>query len=103
KSLSLIQYSSQEEVETYPDLNSETVQKAMRLLTKAAKSENSDAIYLLGELNFVLLSTTFCNSNPKYGNYSKANYNEAFKWFQKSAQKYGNPTALHLLGFMHAT
>ena len=103
KSLSLIQYSSQDELATYTDANLQTVQKAMRLLRKAAKSENSDAIYLLGELNFVLLSTTFSNTNPKYGNYSEVNYREAFKWFEKSAQKDGNATALHLLGFMHAT
>jgi hypothetical protein len=53
KSLSFIQYSSQEQPLTSSDTSSERVSEAMQLLSKAAKSENSDAIYLLGELNFV--------------------------------------------------
>ena len=53
KSLSFIHYSSQEEPLASSDTRSSTASKAMQLLKKAAKSENSDAIYLLGELSFV--------------------------------------------------
>jgi SEL1 protein len=74
----------------------------MRLLTKAAKADNPDAMYLLGELNFVIPQPTI-RLTLQYGNYSQANYVEAFKWFQKLAQHDGNSTALHLLGFMYAT
>ena len=55
KTLSFIKYSSQEEALVFSDTKSENLKRAMELLTKAAKFENSDAIYLLGELNFVHL------------------------------------------------
>jgi hypothetical protein len=54
ESWSFIQYTSQEEPLVPTDITSQNVTKAMQLLAKAAESENSDAIYLLGELNFVL-------------------------------------------------
>jgi TPR repeat protein len=53
KSLSFLQYSSQEEPLTSSDGRQTNLKKAMQLLTKAAESDNPDAMYLLGELNFV--------------------------------------------------
>lgn len=53
RSLSFLQSLSQEEPLVSLEA-SENIKTAMQLLTKAAESENSDARYLLGELNFVL-------------------------------------------------
>jgi hypothetical protein len=53
KSLSFIQYTSLEESVSSGDPRSDSYKKAIQLLSKAAESENSDAMYLLGELNFV--------------------------------------------------
>jgi hypothetical protein len=53
KSLSFIQYSSQEEPAPIHDARGDSVKKAMGLLSKAAEADNRDALYLLGELNFV--------------------------------------------------
>jgi hypothetical protein len=55
KSLSLIQYTSQEEPLSTHDPRAESVKKAMHLLSKAAEADNPDALFLLGELNFVYL------------------------------------------------
>ena len=52
KSLSFLQSFSQEEPLTSPEHTS-NLNKAIQFLTKAAESENSDALFLLGELNFV--------------------------------------------------
>jgi hypothetical protein len=51
--MSFLQYSSQEEPLTTHKEKYDTLEKAMDLLTKAAEKQNSDALYLLGELNFV--------------------------------------------------
>jgi hypothetical protein len=53
KSFSFLRYSSQEEPLRSFDSRQTNLKKAMQLLTKAAESDNSDAMYLLGELNFV--------------------------------------------------
>ena len=53
KSFSFLQSLSQEEPLTSSDSRQNNLRKAMQLLTKAAESDNSDAMYLLGELNFV--------------------------------------------------
>jgi hypothetical protein len=53
KSLSFIQYSSQEEPVTIHDSRGDHVKKAIGLLAKAAEADNPDALFLLGELNFV--------------------------------------------------
>jgi hypothetical protein len=53
KSLSFIQYSSQEEPLSYDDTTQEYYDNALQLLAKAGEMGNSDAMYLLGELNFV--------------------------------------------------
>jgi TPR repeat protein len=53
KSLSFLQSLSQEEPLTSSDSRQNNLRKAMQLLQKAAESDNSDAMYLLGELNFV--------------------------------------------------
>lgn len=53
KSLSFIQYSSQEQPVTLHDSRGDNVKKAMGLLSKAAEADNPDALFLLGELNFV--------------------------------------------------
>lgn len=60
KSLSFLQSSSQEEPVSSSDGRQTQVRKAMQLLTKAAESDNLDAMYLLGELNFVFtVATTY--------------------------------------------
>jgi TPR repeat protein len=53
KSLSFLRSLPQEEPLTSSDSRQNNLRKAMQLLQKAAESENSDAMYLLGELNFV--------------------------------------------------
>jgi hypothetical protein len=53
KSISFLQYSSQEEPLTPHTEKHDTLERAISLLTKAAEQQNSDALYLLGELNFV--------------------------------------------------
>ncbi|KAH0564943.1 hypothetical protein GP486_001663 [Trichoglossum hirsutum] len=64
---------------------------AVRLLEDAARDNNSDAIYLLGEMNF-------------YGKYSHPrNYSEAFRRYHDLATLTGNSTAQHMIGFMYAT
>ena len=54
KSLSFLQYTSQEEpLSSSTDPKADNLAKVMELLSKAAKADNADAMYLLGELNFV--------------------------------------------------
>ena len=53
KSVSFLQYSSQEEPLMSHTEKHDTLENAMSLLNKAAEMQNSDALYLLGELNFV--------------------------------------------------
>ena len=65
--------------------------KAVKLLQSAAKANNSDAIYLLAEMNF-------------YGNFTHPrNYKEAFRWYHELSSLTGNNTAQHMVGFMYAT
>lgn len=64
---------------------------SLPVLRHAAQQNNSDAMWLLGEMNF-------------YGNFSHAqNYGEAFKWFERLATYNGNSSAQHIVGFMYAT
>lgn len=53
KSITVLQYSAQEEPLTHHSEKHDTLEQAMSLLSKAAEKQNSDALYLLGELNFV--------------------------------------------------
>ena len=53
KSLSFIQYTPQEEPLSTHDYRGKNIKKAMDLLRKAAETDNPDALFLLGELNFV--------------------------------------------------
>ncbi|KAI4130823.1 MAG: hypothetical protein LQ347_003229 [Umbilicaria vellea] len=65
--------------------------KAVQLLEGAARVNNSDAIYLLAEMNF-------------YGNYTHPrNYKEAFRRYQELSSLTGNNTAQHMVGFFYAT
>ncbi|KAL9581549.1 MAG: hypothetical protein Q9212_003835 [Teloschistes hypoglaucus] len=62
--------------------------EAVRLLEGAAKENETDAIFLLAEMNF-------------FGNYTHPrNYKEAF---QKYNNLVGNSSAQHMIGFMYAT
>ncbi|WEW54811.1 ERAD-associated protein [Emydomyces testavorans] len=64
---------------------------AVGLLESAANDSNSDAIYLLADMNF-------------YGNYTHSrNYSKAFQHYEKLAKLTGNSTAQYMLGFMYAT
>ncbi|KAG5663747.1 hypothetical protein KAF25_006332 [Fusarium avenaceum] len=64
---------------------------AVDLLEKAAKQNNSDALYLLAEINF-------------FGNYSHPrNLDVAFNNYYQLASVYGNSTAQYMLGVYHST
>ena len=64
---------------------------AVRLLESAARDNNSDAIFLLAEMNF-------------YGNFTyPRNYKEAFRRYQELSSFTGNITAQYMIGFMYAT
>ncbi|KMP07440.1 ERAD-associated protein [Coccidioides immitis] len=74
-----------------PRKMSSQLKDAVSLLESAAKDDNSDAIYLLAEMNF-------------YGNYTHPrNYSKAFQHYEKLAKLTGNSTAQYMLGFMYAT
>ncbi|KAI1965363.1 ERAD-associated protein [Ophidiomyces ophidiicola] len=65
--------------------------EALALLDGAANDGNSDAIYILADMNF-------------YGNYSHPrNYPKAFQHYERLAKLTGNSTAQYMLGFMYAT
>ncbi|KAA8575524.1 hypothetical protein MFRU_002g00310 [Monilinia fructicola] len=67
------------------------VAEAVQLLEQAADVNNSDAIYLLAQMNF-------------YGNYSyPKDYSEAFRRYNQLASLDGNSSAQHMIGFMYAT
>jgi hypothetical protein len=53
KSISFLQYASQEEP-LATGSKTETYQRALSLLTEAAEAGNEEAIYLLAEINFVI-------------------------------------------------
>ncbi|KAK0734445.1 hypothetical protein B0T26DRAFT_670739 [Lasiosphaeria miniovina] len=64
---------------------------AAKLLEESARQNNSDALYLLAELNF-------------YGNYSHPkNFKAAFDYYHKLSALNGNASALHMLGLMYST
>jgi hypothetical protein len=56
KSMSFLRYSSQEEPLSYDDGKTKDYERAVQLLTKAGEMGNSEAMYLLGDLNFVPLN-----------------------------------------------
>lgn len=65
--------------------------KAVKLLESAANKNNSDAIFLLAEMNF-------------YGNFTHPrNFREAFRRYEELASSTGNSSSQHMLGFMYAT
>ena len=64
---------------------------AVRLLERAAKQKNPDAIYLLAEMSF-------------YGNFTyPRNLKEAYQRYYELASLNGNSSAQHMVGFMSAT
>ncbi|MCJ1403936.1 ERAD-associated protein [Xylographa trunciseda] len=70
---------------------SKPLAKAVRLLESAARENNSDAIFLLAEMNF-------------YGNFTHPrNYGEAFRRYHELSALTGNSSAQHMVGFMYAT
>ena len=77
--------------QTEPVQLPQPLSKAVRLLEDAAAENNTDAIYMLAELNF-------------YGNYTHpVNYERAFEKYKQLAELDGNSTAQYMLGFMYAT
>lgn len=63
----------------------------MQLLEQAAQQNNSDALYLLAEMNF-------------FGNHSHPrNLGAAFTHYQQLASVHGNSTAQYMLGIYHST
>ncbi|RDW87720.1 hypothetical protein BP5796_03414 [Coleophoma crateriformis] len=65
--------------------------EGVRLLEQAAQMNNSDAIFLLAQMNF-------------FGNFTHPkDYMEAFNRYQQLATISGNSSAQHMLGFMYAT
>ncbi|KAL8954752.1 MAG: hypothetical protein Q9183_006950, partial [Haloplaca sp. 2 TL-2023] len=70
---------------------SKPLAEAVRLLNRAAKGQDPDALFLLAELNF-------------FGNFTHPrNYKEAFRRYSALASVNGNSSAQHMVGFMHAT
>ncbi|SPO02187.1 related to HRD3 - involved in degradation of Hmg2p [Cephalotrichum gorgonifer] len=67
------------------------LQDAVELLQQAAQQNNSDALYILGDMNF-------------YGNYSHPrNLGVAFSHYEALSTLHGNTTAQFMLGFFHST
>ncbi|MCJ1347182.1 ERAD-associated protein, partial [Peltigera leucophlebia] len=70
---------------------SKPLSKAIKLLEGAANEGETDAIFLLAEMNF-------------FGNYTHPrNYKEAFRRYQELASLNGNNSAQYMVGFMFAT
>lgn len=64
---------------------------AVKMLEEAAQVDNTDAIYLLAQMNF-------------YGNFTHPkDYAEAFRRYHQLALMNGNSSAQHMVGFMYAT
>ncbi|KAL0468976.1 ubiquitin-protein ligase [Neurospora intermedia] len=64
---------------------------ATRLLEESAQKNNSDALYILGDMNF-------------YGNFSHPrNLKTAFSYYQKLALLNGNSSAMYMMGVMYST
>lgn len=67
------------------------LREAVGLLSQAADVDNSDAIYILAQMNF-------------YGNFTyPKDYSEAFTRYNQLASLHGNSSAQHMIGFMYAT
>lgn len=65
--------------------------EAVKHLETASHKNNSDALYLLGQINF-------------YGNYSHPrDFKRSFNFYQQLATLNGNGSALYMLGFMYST
>lgn len=65
--------------------------RAVKLLEDAASNNDTDAIWLLAEMNF-------------YGNFTHPrNYAEALRRYHQLAQLDANSSAQHMVGFMYAT
>lgn len=65
--------------------------EAVRLLEESSQKNNTDALFLLAEMNY-------------YGNYSHPkNFKVAFDYYRKLALLNGDSTALHMLGLMYST
>lgn len=65
--------------------------RATEYLEESAAKNNSDALYLLAEMNF-------------YGNYSHPrNFEASFDYYQKLASLYGNSSAQYMVGLMYST
>ncbi|KAL9029401.1 MAG: hypothetical protein Q9196_002356 [Gyalolechia fulgens] len=70
---------------------SKPLAKAVNLLEEAAREQESDALFLLADMNF-------------YGNFTyPRNYGEAFRKYSHLAYLDGNSSAQHMVGFMYAT
>lgn len=68
-----------------------SLQEGVRLLEQAAMLNNSDAIYLLADMNL-------------YGNFTyPRNYTAAFERYYQLSALNGNSTAQYMVGFMYAT
>ncbi|KAK3330096.1 hypothetical protein B0H66DRAFT_542776 [Apodospora peruviana] len=68
-----------------------TLLHATRLLEESSRKNNSDALYILAELNF-------------YGNYSHPkNMKAAFDYYNQLALLNGNSSALYMVGVMYST
>ncbi|KAJ4417703.1 ERAD-associated protein [Neurospora sp. IMI 360204] len=64
---------------------------ATRLLEESAQKNNSDALYILADMNF-------------YGNFSHPrNLKTAFDYYQKLALLNGNSSAMYMMGVMYST
>ncbi|KAK0656602.1 hypothetical protein B0T16DRAFT_441513 [Cercophora newfieldiana] len=65
--------------------------RATELLEESAAKNNSDALYILAEMNF-------------YGNFSHPrDFKASFDYYQKLASIYGNSSAQHMIGLMYST
>ncbi|KAL2129144.1 hypothetical protein VTI74DRAFT_8179 [Chaetomium olivicolor] len=70
---------------------SEPLLHATKLLERAAQQNNSDALYVLAEMNF-------------YGNYSyPRNFGAAFEHYHQLALLSGNSSAQYMVGLMYST
>lgn len=79
------------DLEQEPRKLSKPLAKAVMLLEEAVRHNDSDAMFLLAELNF-------------YGNFTHPrNYKEAFRRYHDLSSWTGNSSAQHMVGFMYST
>lgn len=70
---------------------SKPLAKAVQLLEEAARRNDSDAVFLLAEMNL-------------YGNFTHPrNYKESFRRYHDLSSRTGNSSAQHMVGFMYST